>query len=317
MLYQWNPLNIYGMRVDVEEIICQPLLPCETLMEDGQGSCRRIKVPVGESTALDRMKFWLQMHLNKNGHLVAIDNLITSFYQKLINEPPEETEDLQEFNLQIDRLRSLKNDYQFLYYEGNSSFIEARLKVIEEQAYSMFAYFYRQKVNEQEEERKHAFTQFVDHLQEKLEELNYEYCLGLIEARFIERAPTNDVDNIFKERVGSLDRRLEHVEALQGRINEIESNYEGKFTIPCLSDKLNRMRLQVESELHKLGIELELLIKNLVHHYHLSPQKEEIKALLDLMEINPEEILEENETPTLFHEAIVNEIKRIKRQFGN
>src|ERR1700730_8219171 len=107
-IYQWNPFNICGREVGVDDLICNPLQISETLMQDSQGRCRRIHVPSPHSSLWEKTVYWLQIHLNEKGHLDAIDKIISLFYQKLLQFPPQKTEGIQEFNLQIDQLRSLK-----------------------------------------------------------------------------------------------------------------------------------------------------------------------------------------------------------------
>lgn len=316
IFYHWNPLNIYGLKVFVEDLVSEPLRQNETLMEDGQGSCRRIKVPVQNSTLLDRSWFWLQVHCNKKGHLEAIDNLISQFYQKILEEPPQETEKLQNLYMQIEQLRSLKNDYHFVFLKSDASFIEERLKFIESHTYAMFSYLYKQKVIEEEEERRSAFSTFDEGLREKVANLNFEFCSGLVKAHFLMTASTDVLDDLFVERIYSIDQRLMHIEELGTLIDEIERSHEGKFTIPCIEEHLKRMRSDLESELRNLGIELESLIQNLVNHYHISPTKQDAKAFLDFLEVDPDKHRMKDSNAAMFHEVLFSEVKRMKKLFS-
>lgn len=314
-IYQWNPLNIYGTEVDIDDLFYFPLMPNETLMEDGDGICRRIKIPPQESTLMERLLYWLQIHLNKKGHLEAIDKLISGFYQKLLAQPPEVMEELQEYNKKIEHLRSLKNDYQFVQLNTDSNFIDLRLKAIGEQAYSIFSFYYRKQVNIEEELRRQVFRSFNELIKGELEYLNEEHLYGMIKSRFLVFVPTSEIDHLFEERVHSLDERLNHVNELYAEIDELERTLEGKFTISCLTDQLNIMRMKLKREVGKLGVELQLLMKSVIYHYHLASDKEAVSSFLEFMEFDINE-LQRRKAFDLFQEAISGEIKRMKQLYG-
>ena len=107
-------------------------------------------------------------------------------------------------------MRCLKNDYGFRQNkEGDSSFIDSRLKEIEQRAYSIFSYYYKQQVLEQEEMRKRAFFLSKEQIEQKLHNLSLEYLYGLLAARLLAITPSEIVREFFEERALSLDKRLE------------------------------------------------------------------------------------------------------------
>lgn len=315
-IYQWNPFNICGIKVGIEDLISNPLLPHETLMQDGYGNFRRIQVPYFHSPLWEKVVFWFQTHLNQKGHLEAIDKLITLFYQKLLQHPPQKTENLQDFNLKISQLRSLKNDYGFIYLKtGDSSFVDIRLKEIEQHAYSIFSYYYKQQILEQEEIRKKDFVLFEEQMELKFDYLAVEYFIGLIKARLLIFIPSEVLQSLFEQHVESLDNRLELIQNLYEEVNKIEKVHQGKFTIPLMNDHFHQIRMKLCNEVSKIRVEVEILIRHLILHYRLAPLKREAKMLLDLMQVDPEAYRKSQSCPFLFHEALENEIKRIRRIF--
>lgn len=290
--YQWNPFNLYGIEVEVEDLINCPLCSTETLRQDKYGSCRRIKAPSLDSSLWERWIFWLQVHLNEKGHLEAIDKLISLFYEKLLQNPPQLTQRFQEFKYQLNQLRCLKNDYGFVsLHQGDPSWVEYRLSEIEKSAYSIFEYYHKKQVSEQEEDRKKTFEFFQQHMDRKLEELAVEYLLGLEKVRLFTVAPYDVLPALFEERIKSLQERLKEIEALKDQIDEMERMHEGKFTIPFIKDYLKRMRLKLYHEIQKIGFETKLLIMNLIINYQITPFKDRVKVFLDIFQIDPEDKL--------------------------
>ena len=57
LIYRWNPFNLCGLEVGIEDLICHPLRPNETLRQDDFGSCRRIKAPSPDSTLWEKFIF--------------------------------------------------------------------------------------------------------------------------------------------------------------------------------------------------------------------------------------------------------------------
>lgn len=316
-IYQWNPFNVYGSRVEVEDLICNPLQTSETLMQDGNGHCRRIKVPPLNSSLWDKFIFWVQTHLNQKGHLDAIDNLISLFNQRLLQHPPQKTEKLQEIDLQISKLKLLKNDYCFTQlHVGDDSFIDLRLDEIEKHAYAVFTCYHIQQVLEEEKSRKQAFIIFQEQVEQQLQVLALEYCSGLIKARLLMMIPATILREFFEERVISLNDRLQIITELHQQINEMEKIHKGKFTISYFNSYLDRIRVRLSNEVCKINIEIEILIRNLILNYRLSPVKEAVKGILDSIEVNPEELRSGRGCAYMFQETLESEINRIKSIFN-
>jgi len=314
--YQWNPFNIYGIEIGVDDLICKPLQPSETLMQDSCGRCRRIRVPSLRSNLWEKAIFWLQTHLNGRGHLEAIDKLISLFYQNILQSPPRETEKMQEFDYQVNQLRSLKNDYGFVHHkEKDSSFIDLRLKEIEQHAYSIFSYYYKQRVLEQEEMREQAFHLHKERIEQELHDLSLEYLYGLLAARLLAMAPSELVRQFFEERVLSLDKRLQILQDLHCQIDEIEKEHEGKFTIRGLQHHLDQMRIKLWHEVRKVNVEAEILIGHLIMNYRLASSTQGVKMILDSIQVDPEEFREGKICADLFEETLNSEIKRIRHIF--
>lgn len=310
---KWNPLNLYGIEIDLEDLICSPLQSNETLREDCCGNYRRIKVPSSSSSFWEKCVFWLQTHLNKKGHVEAINKLISLFDEKLLQNPPQIAEKLQQFNWQIDQLRSLKNDYGFTSLkQGTSSFIESRLLAIEQHAYSIFAYYHQKQVIEEENVRKKAFLLFQEEIDQKLEELALRYFVGLQKARLLILSSSDALQVLFEERVQSLQNRLKIVQDLQQQIDEMEKVHQGKFTIPCIKDYFYTIRKRVCHEVRKIGIEAENVIRNLLVNYRIAPFREEVKLLLYSMRIDPDKIRLEDINTMPFSEELNDEILRIQ-----
>ncbi len=318
LIRHWNPFNLYGIEVDIEDLICNPLKSNETLRQDYRGHCKRIQAPSIHSSNWEKFVFWLQIHLNEKGHLEAIDKMISLFHEKLLKDPPQVIEQLQKFNFQADKLRSLKNDYGFVYLkQGDAYFIELRLNEIKQHAYSIFADHHGKQAHAEEEARRLAFLMFVTQMEQKLEELDISYSEGLRKARLMLIASSHYLQMLFEERVQSLQNRFKIIQELESQINEVEMKYKGKFTIPSADEYFYRLRARVCHEVRKIGIEAESVIENLIINYRIGPFKEEIKLLLFSVEIDPDTIQEVdrdlNKTP--FCEELQDEIHRIQTHF--
>lgn len=312
----WNPLNLYGTEVEVEDLICNPLKSNETLRQDCRGHCRRIQAPSLHSSLWKRFVFWVQVHLNKKGHLEAINNIISLFSETLLQHPPLIIKDLENFNLQADKLRSLQNDYGFIYLkQGNPAFVESRLDEIKQHAYSIFAAYHGQQALAEEEARKKDFMLFQEDIERKLEELDVQYIEGLYKARLLLVVSSHCLDSLFEERVQSLQRRFKIIQEIEQQIDEMEMMHKGKFTIPCINDYFSILRLKVCIEVRKIGIEAESVIENLMLNYRIGPFKEEIRLLLYSIEIDPENSSTDEMSAPLFCEALKDEIERIHKIF--
>jgi hypothetical protein len=66
----------------------------------------------------------------------------------------------------------------------------------------------------------------------------------------------------------------------------------------------------------KIKVEGELVIRNLILNYRLTPFKKEVKFLLDSLHIDPEEHRQAKMCACLFKEALDVEIERIRKVFG-
>lgn len=314
-LYEWNPFNICGSEVGIEDLLSKPLQSSETLRQDTLGHCRRIQVPSHRADIWERVVFWLQTHLNEKGHLEAIDHLISLFYQKLLRDPPQKTEKLQEFNYQINQLGSLKNDYGFTLVKTDSSFIDSRLKEIKQHAYSIFAYYYKLEVIEQEETKRKDFCLFQEHVHLIFQQLEDEYLSGLNKAHFVMLAPLDLLRQLIEERIQSIHDRLQAIQELHQEINKIEKMHEGQFTVPFINEYLDHIRIKLSNEVYKVKVEGELVIRNLILNYHLTSFKEEVKLLLDSLQVDPETHRQGKRCACLFKEALDIEIEQIRKLF--
>lgn len=288
-IYQLNPFNLWGKEVKVEDLIVNPLQSCETLRLDRWGRCHRIKASFLHSTLFERVIFWLQIHFNKRSHLEAIDKLLTLFYEKLLQDPPQVIEKLQKWNDQLDQLNCLKNDYAFVYLkQGNPIWVDSRLGEIKQYAYSVFEYYHQKRVLEQEENRKKKFNSFKERMEEELENLASSYLDGLKKARLLAIAPYPILQLLFEERIESLQARLQTIQKLQEQVDELEKIHTGTFTIPFIKDYFKQLRTQLLYGLQKINFETKILIAHLVINYRLTPFKDKVKLYLDFIQIDPE-----------------------------
>jgi hypothetical protein len=315
-LSQWNPFNVYGAEVKLDDLMRTPLQPNETLMRDKRGCCRRIKTPALRATLWEKVLFWLQIHLNEKGYLDAIDHLITTFENRLFEDPPQQAEKLEAFNEQLTQLRSLKNDYGFVHFTpgGDPVHIERRLQTIQRQACSIFEYWHQQQVLEQEAKRKEAFILFCEGAEKTLHSLAEMYVEGLQHIRFLMVSPPENRLFLLEERLKSLWIRLEWVQQLNQQIDEMEKIHRGKFTIPYIKEYLKALRMRLYSEVQKIGFEAEMMIENVRANYRETPFKEQVEAILRSIQVSPDEVLQE-ERFTFSPEGLEEEILRVQKLF--
>lgn len=312
--YQWNPFNVCGNEVGIEDLLSNPLKIEETLMQDFQGNCRRLQVPTCHSTSWQRVVFWLQTHLNDKGHLETIDKLISLFYQKLLDSPPQKVEALHQYHLQIKQLSSLKNDYGFVLFKTTDpSFVDSRLDEIAQKAYSIFADYYSREMSLQEEARKESIVDFQEKVDIVLQFLARQQVVGFLRARLLMTVPQEILTILFEEEIESIEDRLQIVHQVHLEIKELQRSLEGKYTLFFTHRSLKEMGRKLHREMGKIRIELELVIRNLVLNYQLTPFKDEVKSLLNSIGVDPE-MLRERESEicaSLFVEAIEFEMDKI------
>lgn len=315
LMNQWNPFNLYGKEVEVEDLICHPLMSTETLRQDSRGCCRRIKAPSLHSSLWEKWVFWLQIYLNEKDHLDAIDKIISLFQERLLQHPPYQTKELQEFNFQADKLQALQNDYGFAYLrKGDPSLVEFRLNAIKQQAYSIFAHYHEERVCEEEEARKQALILFQEDIEQKLKDLDKGYRVGLTKARFLLVASSN-VQVLFEERVKSLQKRFKIIQGMQKKMDEMEDMLRGKFTMIDFENYFHRLRCRVCIEVLKIGLEAESMIENLMINSCISPNRETIESLLSSIEIHSEEVEISKIDANFFQENLNHEMKQIQGIF--
>lgn len=314
-LSQWNPFNVYGAEVKLDDLIHTPLQPNETLMRDKRGCCRRIKTPALRATLWEKVLFWLQVHLNEKGYLDAIDHLISTFENRLFEDPPQQAEKLEEFNGQVTQLRSLKNDYGFVHFtQGDPVHIERRLQTIQRQACSIFEYWHQQQVLEQEAKRKEVFILFCESAEKTLRSLAEIYLDGLQQIRFLMVSPPENMLFLLEERLKSLWIRLEWAQELNQQIDQMEQIHRGKFTIPYIKEYLKTLRIRLCGEVQKIGFEAEIMIENVMVNYRETPFKDQVEAILRSIQVSPDEVLQE-EKFTFSPEGLEQEILRVQKLF--
>jgi hypothetical protein len=269
-LSKWNPFNIYGTEVEIDDLIQRPLELNETLMQDCRGQFHRIQAPAASSSWKNHLLFWLQTHLNSKGHLDAIDSVICQYQTHLIKNPPFHIQSLNLIQEQTDHLLALKNDYYFSHLnQGNSAFVDSKLLDIQKQAYSIFASNHRQQAIVQEEIRRKAFFEFCDEIKKEVEELHVSHLKSL------------STHNLSEAAIQLIDQRVNHIECLYHKIELLEKQHQGKFTIPSLRHYIKIFYLQLKLELNKLEKEIHLLDqKSVVLSQELYDKVNQLKHLL-------------------------------------
>ena len=282
---QLNPFNLYGCEVTLEDILCQPLQPGETLVQDCFGRCRRIKASVPGATLKERVRFWVQTHVNDKGHLDAIHHLISTFYRQLQKDPPRDLDKLQKVHEEINQLRSLKNDEGFVSLNlGDPEEIEHQLCLMEREAYRQFAEFLHARAREEEGRRKHSFCQFQTEMESKLHALSRDFNFSTFRARLIQMAPGPLLRKLVWEWLLHMQERITLIEELYEGIDKIEHDHRGKFTIPEIQDQLRTWKQQLRREQLKLWIEKEMLYENLLINYRVTSNNE-IEEFIDLIKL--------------------------------
>jgi hypothetical protein len=116
----------------------------------------------------------------------------------------------------------LKNDDGFNRIKTvDYSFIDSRLKEIEKHAYSIFSYYYKMEVIEQEECKRKSFHLFQKQVHLVLEQLTVAHCAGLNKAYLLMAAPLDILHQLIEERVQSMYDRLHVIQELHQKINEM------------------------------------------------------------------------------------------------
>ncbi|WP_068468386.1 hypothetical protein [Candidatus Protochlamydia phocaeensis] len=314
-LSRWNPFNVFGSEIEIEDIIRHPLQHNETLMQDSRGRFHRITAPASQASFWDKLIFWIQTHLNQKGHLDAIDNIILSFQERVLQQPILAAEELKAIKAKMESLKSLKNDYCFTHLHlGDPLSIDLRLKAIEDQAYSIFEKSIQQMAKEQEDVRRKQFVIFTQAMQIALARLNKEYLISLKQLRFLVVSFPPQLTILFQDRIENIRSRLFLIQQLNDQIVIMKKDHQGKFTISGVDAYLEQIRSQLRLEIEKIKVEIDVLIENLKINHHINPLKEQIAEFLVSIGIHldEEKEIKEKKLPSPI-QCLLEEIEQIKR----
>ncbi|CUI16573.1 hypothetical protein PNK_0948 [Candidatus Protochlamydia naegleriophila] len=313
MLSRWNPLNVFGLEMEYEDLILHPLQPNETLMQDSRGCIHRLKVPSKYSSTWEIIVFWIQTHLNKSGHLDAIDKLLSNFETNTLQSSFLVSKEFKVIKAKLECLKSLKNDYAFHYlHVGNPQAIERRLKAIEQKALSIFENSVQKTAYEQEEERKKAFLQFREEIDCYLAQLAKDHPLNLQKIRVLLLASPQHLIKLFEDHIAYTRSRLQKIEAFADQVDQLKQDHQGKFTIPFLKEQLRQLRIKLRREMENISLEMNVLIDNLKISYRMATFKEVIAELLISLYVDPEGV--GNVRNGLIEGNLTSQIERVKRR---
>jgi hypothetical protein len=299
----WNPLNIYGDKAEIEDIIRKPLEADETLMEDSSGCCHRIRTLSSHSNVWKKIMFWFQTHLNQNDFSIAVDHLLAQLHRILLEDPPTLTQRLTEFYMKLEKLESLKNiSSESHRIEGEIVQIEVELLLLRRLAYLIFAYSHHEHVKKKELSRKERFFLFREIVNQNLSLLAQEYSRCLILDRLLIVVTEDNLYPFFYERCVSFKHRLELLNETYSQINEIENLHLGKFTVIHFKRILRHLRSRLGNELRKLAVEARLMIEHLVVNFQIYPRNHAVASLLTFLMESSNKKEEENHPKDLFNE---------------
>jgi hypothetical protein len=314
LLSRWNPINCFGKETALHDLSQFPLQPNETLMQDSGGRFHRITVATPKSSLWAKFQYWIQRHLNKKGHLEAINNMLYSFQKMMGSFPLKNPSDLKKFKHQIETLKSLKNDYFFTRGLGDPAVIDMKLKIIEEQAYQLFVQNVKGDAIDREDQRRQNFEKFIFDSNALLCYFSKEAVKNIYAMRMLMVSTSDELKAGFQDSIGSIRFRIGLCHTLNHQINAIAEDNRGKFTIPELEETLNCFRTKLLDVIEKLISEVEVFVENLKINYFINPFQAEVSDLLLSLKIDPLKIKDSwiNFKPlpsTLHHE--LEEIKKL------
>lgn len=288
-LFSWlDPLILLGFEAEIENLIDIPLQFDETLRLDKAGSFHRLKIPAKQSTIWVKIIFWTHLYFHKRGHLIAINQLISLFEQRLLSMQLLAQRDYQKISKQIDSLKSLKNDYGYtVLKQGDPVDVDIRLEKIKKHAYILFEKHVKQMAFEQEEKRREEFLLFLNRAHSFLTLLAQESCFGFQEARRLLTAYEDDLPYLFSERLHSIQTRLLLSRDLSNEIDEMETYHRGKFSILDIHFHLNELRIKLDREVNNLEAEIENLITNLKCFFYYHQSNQVLQEYFLLIGVNP------------------------------
>lgn len=313
-LSHWNPINCLGREIDIDDLVDFPLQSHETLMQDSLDHFHRITVPSTHSSLWAQWLFWLQRHLNKNGHLEAIDNIISTLQNKILTLPLKDPSDMKKFKSQLEVLRSLKNDYFFTVLgQGDQSFIEQRLKIIEDQVYHRYVQNIQEEATDREQKRRLCFEKFSLDCSATMNYLRKESVKNIYAMRLLMVSTSEDLKSQFHACSSSIRFRIGLCQMLYLQIKKIEEENQGKFTIPNLEENLNQCRHKLLEAISQLMTEVELFAENLKINYFINPFQGEISDLLLSIKIDPAEIKDSWLNFRTLSNSLHEELEEVKR----
>ncbi|MFI5343786.1 MAG: hypothetical protein ACHQUC_06150 [Chlamydiales bacterium] len=288
-LFSWlDPLVLLGFEAEIENLIDIPLQFDETLRLDKEGCFHRLKIPAKQSTIWVKLIFWTHLYFHKKSHLIAINQLISLFEQRLLSLQQLGQSDFQEISKQIERLKSLKNDYGYtVLRQGDPVDVDKKLEKIKKHAYILFEKHVQQAALEQEKKCREEFLLFLNRAQSFLTLLAQESCFGFQEARRLLTAYSDDLPLLFSERLHSIQTRLLLSQDLTNQIEEMALYHRGKSTVLNIEFYLSDLRTKLNREVNNLEIEIENLMVNLKCFFYYHQYDQILQEYFLLIGVNP------------------------------
>jgi hypothetical protein len=311
ILLQWNPFNIFGTRIEYQDLIHHPLQIDETLRQDSRGCVRRLKVPSQKSSYWEMILYWIQTHLNQRGHLDAIDKLLSSFDAQTVQCSFLASKEFKEIKSNLETLKSLRNGYHFQLAEIKK--IDRRLAEIETKASAIFEYSMQKMAKEQEEEREKFFLFLKEEVKLIHAECKEQHQNNLQKIKLLLLASPQHLTKFFQEWVVHMRSRTRKIRMLIEKINLLEINHQGKFTIPLFERHIEEMRKKLKESLELMESETKILIDDLEINYQVNSFKELIKDLLSSIHMYSGDITDNYEQ---LEGHLLLEIKALKDQLS-
>ena len=210
-----------------------------------------------------RMIFWVHIKLDKNRHLDAIGQLLSSFEQRLMELPCLMHNDYENIIKQIMSLKSLKNDYGFTSLgSGDPVEIDQKLKLIERQAEVLLEKSVQQLKEEEELKKERYLIIFLKRSPDSVKAAfsGIRVLLGLQEAQRLLLAFSDDIPAIFVERLHSIQARLLAVQDLGEELMLLDKEQMAECQLKGLNGKLEQEVRHLEDEIELLGEKLSIVI---------------------------------------------------------
>jgi hypothetical protein len=256
--------QLYGERVEVEDLINRPLKINERLMRDNEGFYHRISIPEVRASLSNRIIYWIQTHLNTKWDLEAIPDLIIYFNENILKMHLEAGKNLEHV---FEKGKKLKEDLHLNHkstYAGKTiEEMDVTLKKLEDEVNRIKENEKIDGIIRQEDERKKKYTTDYQEIEKKIAGIKANSETNLKTINLLMTTRSYHLQELFEKILKSINLELDEVEKSVSEFNRFTSEQKKYKGFPFTEQLLNNIKIRIKDVISLIALQIETAIKNL------------------------------------------------------